>query len=119
MALMKNATGNVYKIVMPNKVDDFLRKGFIICEESGGDAIVSPSAPLQNEEVKEEPKIEAPVIVEEKGNALMYNGRYWNQLNKTEFHAICDREGVAYDEADTVPMLRSKFGNYAKSVKKK
>jgi hypothetical protein len=109
MALMKNATGNVYKNVRPNKVDDYLRKGFIICEDGGGNT--PPLTPLQDEvkptlqevlqevEPKEDESSVAPAtIVDEFNPIILSNGLYLTQINTKPKLAQAFKElGIDYD----------------------
>lgn len=96
MVLIKNSTGNVYKTVAKHKVDDYLRKGFIIVEERGGNT--PPPAPRQDEK-PEEKKVEPVEIVEEDNPLILSNGWYLSQVPKTkpQLAKAFKELGIPYD----------------------
>lgn len=119
MVLIKNSTGNVYKTVAKHKVDDYLRKGFIIVEERGGNT--PPPAPRQDEKqpaLQETIKDIEPAIIEEvKENPLMMDGRYAYQLNRHRMMEWMDREGLSYNKRATKAELVKIYTQYKKELK--
>ena len=107
----------------PNRIDDYLRKGFVIVKEKGGKT--PPSTPLQCE-VKQEEKqslqdilkeIEPVQIEEIKENPLMMNGLYVNQMNRAQMMAWMDREGLSYNKRGTKAEFLKIYDKYKKELK--
>ncbi len=106
MVLMKNATGNVYKNVTPNKVDDYLRKGFVIVEGGGGKTPPTPAQdvkPTLQEVLRDiEPGgtevIEPVEIIETDNPLILSSGLYLTQITTKPKLAQAFREiGIPYD----------------------
>ena len=116
MVLMKNATGNVYKNVTPKKVDDYLRKGFVIVEGGGG---ALPPPTVQDEKPEPEKYIEPVEVIVIQPEEKKLGKLYWNQLNKTDLRELMSREGIKFKEEDTVADLRKIYKRYLDSLKRK
>lgn len=125
MVLMMNEFGNVYKHVSSNRVDDMLRKGFIICEDNGGGE-TPPPAPLQDDKqdlqevLKEiepdenEPAIEPVKVVRTDNPIILENGLYLTQVNTKPKLAQAFKElGIEYDyKTETREQLLKKRDEY-------
>lgn len=106
MPLMMNMTGNAYKIVQPYLVDDMLRKGFIICEDGGGNTPPTPALdvkPTLQEVLRDiEPDgteaVEPVEIVETDNPLILSSGLYLTQIETKPKLAQAFREiGIPYD----------------------